>query len=66
MVPTIPSLRKIIMGTAVGNTTFVLGRDQDENLETRTFTNGQTYDASLTMDLVEVYTADNGTFPYPA
>ena len=54
------------MGTAIGNTTFVLGRDQDENLETRTFTDGQEYDAGLTMDLVQVYTADDTTFPYPA
>ena len=50
--------------TAVGNTTFVLGRDQDSNLETRTFTNGQSYDLSI--DLVQAYTTDDTTFPYPA
>jgi hypothetical protein len=54
------------MGTAVGNTTFVLGRQQDGNLETRTFENGQEYDAGLTPDLIQAYTADNTTFPYPA
>jgi len=53
-------------GTTVGTTTFVLGRDQDKNLETRTFTTGQTYDTSLTQAMVQAYTADDATFPYPA
>lgn len=51
-------------GTAVGNTTFVLGREQDSHRETITFTDGQAYDLSI--DLVEAYTANNTTFPYPA
>ena len=51
-------------GTAVGNTTFVLGRNQDSNLETKTFTDGQAYD--LDVSLVQAYTADDATFPYSA
>jgi hypothetical protein len=54
------------MGTAVGVTTFVLGRDQDGNLENRTFENGQEYDAGLTPSLIQAYTANDTTFPYPA
>lgn len=50
--------------TAVGVTTFVLGRDQDKNLETRTFKDGQAYD--LDVELIQGYTADDTTFPYPA
>ena len=52
------------MSTAVGVTTFVLGRDQDKNLETRTYKNGQTYD--LSVSLIQAYTANDATFPYPA
>lgn len=54
------------MGTAVGVTSFVLGRDQDQNLEVLTFENGQTYDDGLTVDLIQAYTANDTTFPYPA
>lgn len=53
-------------GTAVGVTTFVLGRDQDGNLETYTFEDGQEYDTSLTQAMVQAYTANDATFPYPA
>lgn len=53
-------------GTAVGMTTFVLGREQDGNRETYTFENGQTYDTSLTQAMVQAYTANSTTFPYPA
>lgn len=67
-VPTLPTLRKINMvtGTAVGVTSFVLGREQDANREVRTFEDGQEYDTSLTQDMVQGYTADAATFPYPA
>lgn len=51
-------------GDAVGTTTFVLGRDQDKNLETRTFTDGQAYDMDI--EDVQGYTTDDATFPYPA
>ena len=51
-------------GTASGVTTFVLGRYQDGNLETRTFEDGQAYD--LDASLIQAYTANDATFPYPA
>lgn len=51
-------------GTAVGETTFVLGREQDGHRETRIFEDGQAYDLSI--DLVQAYTANDSTFPYPA
>jgi len=51
-------------GTAVGVTSFVLGRDQDGNLENRTFTDGQAYDQDV--DQIQAYTANDTTFPYPA
>lgn len=53
-------------GTAVGNTSFVLGREQDSNREVLTFKDGQTYDTSLPQSSVQGYTADATTFPYPA
>lgn len=51
-------------GTAVGETTFVLGREQDSHRETRTFEDGQAYD--LDIGLVQAYTADDTEFPYVA
>ncbi len=51
-------------GTAVGTTSFVLGREQDSNREIRVFENGEAYD--LSVSLVLGYTANNTTFPYPA
>lgn len=58
--------KNMVTGTAVGMTTFVLGRTQDGNRETYTFENGQEYDTSLTQAMVQAYTANNATFPYPA
>lgn len=51
-------------GTAVGVTSFVLGREQDGHREIRTFEDGQAYDLSI--DLVQSYTADDTQFPYTA
>ena len=51
-------------GTAVGVTSFVLGREQDSNREVRTFENGQAYD--LDVSQIQAYTANDTTFPYPA
>ena len=51
-------------GTAIGVTTFVLGREQDGHREIRTFENGQAYDLSI--DLVQAYTANDTEFPYTA
>lgn len=50
-------------GTASGITTFVLGREQDGNRETRTFTDGQPYE--LDFEDVQAYSADETEFPYP-
>ena len=51
-------------GTAVGTTTFVLGRNQDGHRETRIFEDGQAY--VLDIEDVQAYSADDSTFPYPA
>ena len=63
--PTSPLFeRKIMSGTAVGTTGFVLGREQDSNREVRIFTDGQAYD--LDVEDIQAYTANDSTFPYPA
>jgi hypothetical protein len=48
-------------GTAVGVTSFVLGRDADGNREMVTFKNGQAYD--LDFEDVKAYSADETEFP---
>lgn len=50
-------------GIASGVTTFVLGREEDGNRETRTFEDGQAYD--LDFEDVQAYSADDTEFPYP-
>jgi hypothetical protein len=50
-------------GISSGVTTFVLGREEDGNRETRTFTNGQPYE--LDFSLAKPYSADETIFPYP-
>ena len=50
-------------GTSVGITTFVLGREEDGNRETRTFENGQAYD--LDFEDIQAYSVDSTEFPYP-
>lgn len=50
--------------TAVGNTTFVLGKNADGNKESRTYEDGQEYD--LPISLLKGYTTNEATFPHPA
>lgn len=54
-------------GTAVGNTVFVMGREQDSNREIRVFQDGDTYDTTtFSVDQIQGYTALDSTFPYLA
>ena len=53
------------MGTAVGTTVFVLGRELDGNREVLTFENGQDY-GELPVSAIQAYTAASTKFPYAA
>ena len=48
-------------GTTSGVTSFVLGRETDENREMITFKDGQAYD--LDFEDVKAYSADETEFP---
>jgi len=51
------------MGTAVGTTSFVLGREQDGNREVLTFEDGQEY-GDLPISAIVAYTSPLTQFPY--
>lgn len=51
------------MGTAVGTTVFVLGREQEGNREVLTFENGQDY-GDLPVSAITAYTVSTTKFPY--
>lgn len=51
------------MGTAVGTTVFVLGREADGNREVLTFMDGQDY-GDLPVSAIQPYTAQVTRFPY--
>ncbi len=51
-------------GTSVGITTFVLGKENEGNRQTATFTNGQSYD--LDFSDAQAYSSGETSFPYVA
>jgi len=51
--------------SAADYTSFVLGSEADGNRELRVFKDGDSYDLDAE-DIVNSYSADEATFPYPA